>query len=123
LSHAKTQKVNSHDRHACSISRHKRAAICRGKSHHAKRLAHAAGHYQGGEVMEWQPIETAPRDGTVIDLWTRRGTFYQDRWKRYADMWFAKGLGQWRNGRGDVFINEGIPTHWMPLPNPPEVQP
>jgi hypothetical protein len=58
---------------------------------------------------EWMPISTAPKDGTVIILlagkwlsgeWeVRSGTFLATRWP---------------------FVGSGMPTHWMPLPPPPE---
>ncbi|WGR59952.1 DUF551 domain-containing protein [Paracoccus ferrooxidans] len=69
-------------------------------------------------MRDWQPIETAPRDGTKIDLWTGYN-------ERIAD-------SMWLNGRGWVFWGtDGFespgwekvfpaPTHWMPLPQPPE---
>jgi hypothetical protein len=55
----------------------------------------------------WQPIESAPKDGTSI-----LGCY--DDWMeviRYID-----NLG-WHNG--DNSINSGDWTHWMPLPEPP----
>jgi hypothetical protein len=63
--------------------------------------------------MEWQPIETAPKDGTPVDLW-RDG----ERLTNYRRMDL---------GRGNVFydpIDVGVccvrdATHWMPLPAPP----
>lgn len=45
-------------------------------------------------MSAWQPIETAPRDGTVIDLWHHAGVMGDDSF-----------------------------THWMPQPEPPETKP
>lgn len=67
-------------------------------------------------MSDWLPIETAPKDGTTIDLWTK---YLQ----RVAD-------AKWMNGRWVVWGTNGFespdweavfpePTHWMPLPNPP----
>ncbi|GJE29786.1 DUF551 domain-containing protein [Methylobacterium organophilum] len=74
-----------------------------------------------GVEQGWQPIATAPRDGSEIDLlWCgRRLTGYR---------WDAEGRGggcwsdardadrDWRDPRS---ISADIPTHWMPLPAPP----
>lgn len=63
----------------------------------------------------WQPIETAPRDGTRFDVWipSERGGW------RATDLHF--------NERGAICRASGIiadiprwPTHWQPLPEPPE---
>ena len=56
-----------------------------------------------------QPIETAPRDGSVIL------GFYYERWYPIAwnDKWQLEGC---------CFADESIdcePTHWMPMPAPP----
>jgi len=57
--------------------------------------------------MEWQPIETAPRDGTIILLSTPKGRVADGMWhKRY-------GVWAWTY----VMVE---PTHWMPLPEPPK---
>jgi hypothetical protein len=60
----------------------------------------------------WQPIETAPKDGTTVDLWSGH---HQRRW---ADCC-------WNDGKWWVYNNgyepyEFDPTHWMPLPEPPQ---
>lgn len=58
------------------------------------------------EPMTWRPIETAPKNGEVI-LWN--GSFIcMAQWNRIAS--------RWHDGVG--FIDN--PTHWQPLPEPPE---
>lgn len=71
---------------------------------------------------EWQPINTAPKDGTVIDLWA--GDY------RYTNAyWFdhIKRNGGWNgNLSGWVFEGEGTeyvyedPTYWRRIPRSPE---
>ena len=60
--------------------------------------------------VEWQPIETAPRDGTKILCLERCGDMQVDWWNL--------------NGCTDRFWKEHGDqrfryTHWMPLPEPP----
>ncbi len=71
--------------------------------------------------MDWQPIETAPRDGTEILLWAPD---YSHRagigaWCDVIGAWSAD-IGSMEDG---VAVFEGDcdgPSHWMPLPAPPE---
>lgn len=56
--------------------------------------------------MEWQPIETAPRDGTWILVYVN-GTV--------TNAFFY--LGHWDDGD---YFSRMEPTHWMPLPEPPD---
>lgn len=71
--------------------------------------------------MDWQPIETAPKDGTPILI------FYEELYgmRRYSIRCWDRGdwataqegwVDEWRQIRP----NEK-PTHWMPLPEPPNV--
>jgi len=66
----------------------------------------------------WQPIETAPKDGTRILAWP----VYSDdlpaeaRWR-----YMRRTPGRWETGSGPIYGNG--PTHWMPLPPSPEAQP
>ena len=70
--------------------------------------------------MEWQPIETAPKDGTYIDLWVS-GPY--NKGCRITDCWFE--CGQWwkdygRDGELKADQMKGDePTHWMPIPDGP----
>jgi hypothetical protein len=69
----------------------------------------------------WQPIETAPTDGTAVLLWPYG---YSDIWQGHADCEVV--LGYFDNeGREEWFNPEARewfePTHWMPLPAPPEL--
>ena len=63
--------------------------------------------------MKWQPIETAPKDGTEV-LVVRVSEEYDTPWANVCS-YFA---GRWMvNAQGD---QEMQPTHWMPIPEPPE---
>lgn len=78
--------------------------------------------YSAGDLVElanllafapqWQPIETAPKDGRRLLLW----------WPEWCDEpikgWWADGYWQCI----DAVVEEG-PTHWMPLPPPPTMRP
>ena len=69
----------------------------------------------------WQPIETAPRDGTgviitdvsVLTPVSGAAWFYDGKWWCLEQMYRPypgdDGCPWW-----------GTPTHWMPLPPPPE---
>lgn len=63
--------------------------------------------------MEWQPIETAPRDRTIIivahEFWNNVGLVqyvYPEGFCHYAD--------------GTKVDHQQRLTHWMPLPEPPK---
>jgi hypothetical protein len=64
-------------------------------------------------VSEWQPIETAPKDGTRILIFGARECYGGDYISlAYWDHW-------WRGDYDEpVYVDE--PTHWMPLPPPPQ---
>ena len=80
--------------------------------------------------VQWQPIETAPKDGTEVLLyapgrltygaWTepsdvpeikyRDGFAPEPEWEEFAPFWSS-----WDGG----FTEDHPPTHWMPLPDAP----
>ena len=59
---------------------------------------------------EWQPIETALKDGTPLLL---ANDVFGWRWVGH----WAAGDGEWVGHGGDY---AWIPTHWMDLPEPPD---
>ena len=83
-----------------------------------------------GGSMKWQPIKTAPKDGTVVLLFYHECTRanvgrFIDRqiieygvpkesvtfWRVIENNWVDRHWGDWPT-----------PTHWMPLPKPPKVR-
>jgi len=60
--------------------------------------------------MEWQPIETAPRDGTaIIGAWQCLNKTWEMNKVHFDDgIWWT----HYMDGAHE-------PTHWMPLPEPP----
>ena len=96
--------------------------------------------------MNWQPIETAPRDGTLIDLWVIDEHYGASRipdckWGREDYNGFGDpiaeidGWVQWTKDitgeeywaliefdfrRGEVVRTNEVVTHWLPLPAPPK---
>lgn len=79
--------------------------------------------------MNWQPIETAPRDGTdVLVLHSRHNVpVVHIAWYRDGSEELMGGepfdIGWWSYIRGSVtqeLLDEyRAPTHWMPLPEIP----
>lgn len=86
-------------------------------------------------MNEWQPIETAPRDGSFIMLFVPRGQLETGPvtiggyWKaedRQENGRFKKGewtladFCGWLGADADYGASFCHPTHWMPLPAPPD---
>ena len=80
-------------------------------------------------MPDWQPIETAPKDVTVIlanfsdacpltgapHVWTAT---YVTRWRNVHGK--AVDLpSQWFECSHAALNTNGEPSHWMPLPSPP----
>lgn len=67
-------------------------------------------------MSEWKPIETAPKDGTAVDLWIVAGKFN----RRVADCRYVDDGWICHEGYiGQRFWPSAEPTHWMPLSEPP----
>jgi hypothetical protein len=78
--------------------------------------------------MEWQPIETAPKDvdriliadaGAVeVGEWVPWTTYVSDLQAGWRDAKYEDG-DEWGSKR-TFDQNKRQPTHWMPLPSPPK---
>lgn len=59
---------------------------------------------------QWQPIESAPKDGTEVDLWhPKLGRITGSNWDAYMERW-------------TILCAPDGPTHFMLPPAPPEVE-
>jgi len=68
--------------------------------------------------MEWQPIETAPKDGT--EIWAYNGEQVRMHWITWEHEGESGGMWQYADEiLSDVAPDCWQPTHWMPLPEPP----
>jgi hypothetical protein len=85
--------------------------------------------------MTWQPIETAPKDGTeilgfhfweygfgkpsVCGPWTM--AFLRKNWMA---SWGGQPVIEYMSDFGTTYKEtEMMPTHWMPLPDAPDAAP
>lgn len=64
---------------------------------------------------EWQPIKTAPKDGSHMLLMATQHQMLYQKPEMIVGYWAS---GWWSNG-GHTLSHV---THWMPLPQPPAVQ-
>ena len=64
-------------------------------------------------MSEWQPIDTAPKDQLILG-WVRMHGYniYEYRKSVYG------GASGWQLHIPGLRVNK--PTHWMPLPSPPQ---
>lgn len=69
-------------------------------------------------MREWKPIESAPKDGTEIDLWIVDPLMPMEF--REPNCWWRADAGRWMQMSGWVDTGPCYATHWMPLPEPPK---
>lgn len=69
------------------------------------------------QKYQWQPIETAPKDGTVIPIRLCSRKNYPHEWhKAYFAAngeWYVHEIG---------YLTEDYLSNWMPLPEPPTIK-
>lgn len=83
--------------------------------------------------MDWQPIETAPKNGTVVLIYRKiEAEYAAEGWAEGSKpgemlcVWEARWCepdfseGYWADP-GDMGRVMDDPTHWMPLPSPPSI--
>jgi hypothetical protein len=69
--------------------------------------------------MKWQPIETAPKDGTFIILGGPSGV-QSTPLRAHIARWYPayRPLNPWQTHDNDAFTDDGEPpTCWLPLPD------
>ena len=91
------------------IKRHRATGEVRAK--YSMQEGGQAGSPQHVPAPQWQPIETAPKDGTRVLLF-------------FPGFVIPVWVGDWHEGwRPEYGVRtppiEDDPTHWMPLPAPP----
>ena len=85
---------------------------------------------------EWQDISTAPRDGTEVLVWRDHMGILLARFTSAAEFLTDAELEEWEGDTAhqeDWFAADFVsgcrleadcsPTHWQPLPPPPESRP
>lgn len=71
-------------------------------------------------MTDWQPINTAPKDGTRILVCC----FDMNNWEFDVSSWTTE---EYEDDEGNIdeytgwlpMVGVSGPTHWMPLPEPP----
>ena len=85
----------------------------------AAHLSRARDMLEAAERVAWREIETAPKDGTPVDLWcVDKHNGLVDR--RPSCWWSLVSEG--RHGWCGISERDRkwTPTHWRPLPEPPK---
>ena len=73
-------------------------------------------------MSDWRPIESAPTEGK-IDIWAKMWApaFDEFVYQRFPDcFWLGPDTMTNRKGQWVGVAKEWRPTHWMPLPEPPQ---
>lgn len=78
----------------------------------------------------WKPISTVPRNRQKVDVWAVVSADYL-RGERYIDCWFDEDRQAMVDRHGNILPvrfdseddgGDGIATHWMNAPTPPEIR-
>lgn len=70
-------------------------------------------------MTKWQPIETAPKDGRDVLVWDEE-TRTTIHWGNAAHVLIYGWIKIAHADPQDPDLMQPQPTHWMPLPQPPE---
>ena len=71
--------------------------------------------------MEWQPIETAPKDGTIFWCYDKKPSEHYG-YDQHRCFWDCERQQFIASDDSNTDIFDIAPTHWMPLPKPPSAQ-
>ncbi len=72
-------------------------------------------------IIDWQPIETAPKDGTVVLVWppTFTGVISCAQWSEDQCANRPRPFWSRLDNTSDADSRRKPPTHWAPLPAGP----
>jgi hypothetical protein len=101
---------------------------------HVRNVQSALLHLEGAQADKgWQPIETAPRDGTEILGWREDCGTLLIRWTSPAEFLTKAELDNFEGSdaqqedwfcadfvHGSRLEREEVPTHWRSIPEPPD---
>lgn len=68
-------------------------------------------------MSEWQPIETAPKDGETVILGARGDCLFFTRWDQDEETWEFLIDSE---STYSLLHETHWPRYWMPLPEPPQ---
>lgn len=70
-----------------------------------------------GNLDGWEPIETAPLDGTRVELLSENGKLDLGEWAEFSEHFdkAANGIANDVSGEFSTDRGEGPHTHWRPL--------
>lgn len=75
--------------------------------------------------MKWQPIESAPRDGTPVLVWRGPTDIFVAHYVSPVDVFGPDDsddyVKRWWSTDGQDLTGP-MPSHWTPLPEPPSDQ-
>lgn len=80
---------------------------------------HAERFCKEAAMLDWEPIDTAPRDGTLVDLWANGR-----RWTDFA--YQSDGVRGWCREEGHPVTYRHLltpPTHWRRITGPKDPRP
>ena len=71
---------------------------------------------------QWQPIETAPRNKTILVMFDRYNYNFMPYYPFITVSDYEEGKGWFHHTLNDedvLMTGKNTPTHWMPLPDAP----
>lgn len=68
------------------------------------------------DLNQWRTIKTAPRDGTKIQIMVRK----KGKWQIIGNTHWKKTMSHRDGGYWVSWTHYYDPTHWRPLPLPPQ---
>lgn len=77
-------------------------------------------------AQEWRDIESAPKDGSLVDLWIPKCAQFGEAHRSSGEYSWNKESREWELQCGNPAHGVSLPwlqlaTHWRPIPAPPAI--